>query len=624
MSATAAVKRNSKPQASPLAKTFAVFILGFALFLILMVGAGSAYAFFFNGLIYPGITMAGIDLSGMDVQEAEQALANRMVFHQNGKIVFQDGEAVWVATPAELGMSFDAEANAQAAYQFGRQGNPLLRTFRRFGAWYSGVNLAPQFTYNEQAALDFLAGLAKQVDRPTIEAGLSVNGTQVSATPGQVGRQVNIAATLEPLEGQLRSQMDGVFPLVVSERPPAILDASQQAEAAQKILSAPLVLQLPEAGEGDPGPWTFEPQKLAEMLTIQRVEQAGEASYQVGLSLEGLRPALEQAGQQIYRLSENTRFMFNDDTRQLEVIQKEVIGRALDVDATLETVQQKLLEGEHTIPLAIDTTNPEVSDDASGASLGVTELVSVHTSHFRGSSEARMQNIETAAARFHGLLVPPGAVFSMAEAMGNVSLDDGYAEALIIFGGRTIKGVGGGVCQVSTTLFRTVFLGGYPVVERNPHAYRVGYYEQNSSGYDSNLAGLDATVFVPVVDFKFKNDTPYWLLMETYFNPKKQTLTWKFYSTSDGRTVEWNTSGPTNVVEPPEPLYEENTDLAEGEIKQVDWAAEGADVTISRTVYRDGQVLFGDTFFTHYQPWRDIFQYGPGTEIPEIIKKNRG
>ena len=209
-------------------------------------------------------------------------------------------------------------------------------------------------------------------------------------------------------------------------------------------------------------------------------------------------------------------------------------------------------------------------------------------------------------------------MFSMAEAMGNVSLDEGYAEALIIFGGRTIKGVGGGVCQVSTTLFRTVFLGGYPVIERNPHAYRVGYYEQNSGGYDSNLAGLDATVFVPVVDFKFQNDTPYWLLMETYFNPKNQTLTWKFYSTSDGRTVEWDTSGPTNVVEPPDPLYEENPDLAEGEIKQVDWAAEGADVTITRTVTRNGQVLFSDTFTTHYQPWRDIYQYGPGTDIDDL------
>jgi vancomycin resistance protein YoaR len=201
----------------------------------------------------------------------------------------------------------------------------------------------------------------------------------------------------------------------------------------------------------------------------------------------------------------------------------------------------------------------------------------------------------------------------MADALGDVSLDTGYSEALIIYGNRTIQGVGGGVCQVSTTLFRTVFYGGFPVVERNPHAYRVGYYEQTASGgHNSDLAGLDATVFVPVVDFKFKNDTPNWLLMETYVNGYR--LTWKFYSTSDGRTVNWQTTGPQNITPAPDPLYEENSSLAKGDIKQVDYAAEGADVTYTRVVTRDGQTLINDTFTTHYLPWRAVYQYGPGTE----------
>jgi len=170
---------------------------------------------------------------------------------------------------------------------------------------------------------------------------------------------------------------------------------------------------------------------------------------------------------------------------------------------------------------------------------------------------------------------------------------------------------------VSTTLFRTVFFGGYPIVERYPHAYRVGYYEQTVNGQDDYMAGLDATVFVPLVDFKFMNDTSYWLLMETYLNPTARSLTWKFYSTSDGREVEWNTSGPVNVIEPPEPKFEENPELAQGEIKQVDWAAEGADVTVTRTVTRDGVILYDDVITTHYQPWQDVYQYGPGTELKD-------
>jgi vancomycin resistance protein YoaR len=127
------------------------------------------------------------------------------------------------------------------------------------------------------------------------------------------------------------------------------------------------------------------------------------------------------------------------------------------------------------------------------------------------------------------------------------------------------------------------------------------------------------------VDFKFTNDTPYWLLMETYVNQAARTLTWKFYSTSDGRQVEWHTSGLQNIVEPPEPLYEENPDLAKGEIKQVDWAVKGADVTITRIVTRGGEVLYSDTFTTHYLPWRAVYQYGPGTKgmPPDKDKKKK-
>jgi vancomycin resistance protein YoaR len=127
---------------------------------------------------------------------------------------------------------------------------------------------------------------------------------------------------------------------------------------------------------------------------------------------------------------------------------------------------------------------------------------------------------------------------------------------------------------------------------------------------------LDATVFVPLVDFKFTNDTSSWLLMETYVSPSNYALTWKFYSTKDGRIVSDDTSGVTNIVKPRDPVYRENPDLPNGTIKQVDWAVEGADVTVTRTVTKDGAVIHQDRFFTRYEAWGDVFEYGPGTELP--------
>ena len=277
-------------------------------------------------------------------------------------------------------------------------------------------------------------------------------------------------------------------------------------------------------------------------------------------------------------------------------------------------IHSQLVAGAHDAVLVFDFQEPQVTDSMTGDQLGITELVHAETSYFYGSDSARIQNIQASASQFHGLLIAPGETFSMASALGDISLDNGYAEAWIIYGDQTIKGVGGGVCQVSTTLFRAAFFTGFPIVERYAHAYRVSYYERVAGGaINSNLAGLDATVYAPIVDLKFTNDTPYWLLMETYVYPGSSAITWKFYSTRDGRSVQWETTGPINAVEAPKALYRENSDLEQGVIKQVDWAAEGADVSVQRTVYKNNAIYFQDTFFTRYQPWQAIYEYGPGT-----------
>jgi vancomycin resistance protein YoaR len=218
----------------------------------------------------------------------------------------------------------------------------------------------------------------------------------------------------------------------------------------------------------------------------------------------------------------------------------------------------------------------------------------------------RRQNIQVAAARFHGVVVGPGEEFSFNEHLGDVSQETGFEEGLIIYGGRTVKGVGGGVCQVSTTAFQTAFYAGFPIIERWPHGYRVSYYESGEG------PGMDATVFSPIVDFRFINDTSHHLLIETYFSSGSATLTWKFYSTSDGRTVQKDGPNITNRVPHGPDVYEENPDFKPGQIKQVDYAVDGADVTIYRSVYRDGAILYQDTFFTHYLPWQAVFQVAPG------------
>ncbi|MBM3144491.1 MAG: hypothetical protein FJ010_05870 [Chloroflexi bacterium] len=597
----------------PFQRGLVIFIGGVGLFILALVMYLIGFYFDYSGRIYPGVNMGWVDLSGKTPAEAALLLALQYDYPHSGQILLRDGGQTWVASPVEVGLALDPVRNAHLAYNLGRSGSLGERLGDQFQAWYHGLTLPLEMTFDQRIARHYLESIAAQVNIPTVEASLHVDGLDVLVQPGQIGRRVDIPATTAALETLTRSLMDGEIPLVVQEDPPVIMDVEEQARIARNIISAPLIVNYPGAEEGAPGPWAFAREDLADMLIIERVATPEGAEYRVNLSDERLRNFLNEIAPDLAKREENARFIFDDDTRQLEVIQPAIYGQSVDVETTIQSLNARVLAGEHDVTLDMEYSTPEITDEATAEDLGITELVSSHTTYYYGSDSSRKQNIATAAERFHGLLIPPGATFSMGDVLGDVSLDTGYAEAWIIYGDRTIKGVGGGVCQVSTTLFRTVFFGGYPIEERHPHAYRVYYYEQTyGGGHDTQWAGLDATVYVPVVDFEFTNDTPYWLLMETYVG--NFYLTWKFYSTSDGRTVEWDTTGLTNKQDPPEPRYEENEDLDAGVIKQVDWSVEGADVTVTRDVWRNGEIIYEDTFQTHYMPWRAVCEYGPATE----------
>ncbi|MBE0681307.1 MAG: VanW family protein [Anaerolineales bacterium] len=590
------------------------FVIFSAVVILWMIGYQLAYA----GRVFPGISVAGVDLSGLAPNDAALKLSQTLSYPITGKVLFRDADKVWVASPVELGMVFDPTASAIAAYDYGRKGGFFSALSGQIRARGLGADVSPVVIFDQRVAYAYLQTIAAQVDQQVVEANLRVEGTNVESEPGQLGRALNLDATLIYLGSQLQSFWDGEVPLVIQETSPRLVDVSSQAEAARRILSQPLTITIPNYRQGDPGPWTFDIPVVANMLAVNIANNGGGAEMQVGLDRNKLRESLADLKILVDRLPANARFVFNDGTGQIEPIQASAIGRAMDVEASINAINEALLRGEHTVALSVAEQIPAVEDTATGAELGITQLIAEQTTYFYGSSESRIQNIVAGAAPYHGLLIAPGEVFSMGNELGDVSLENGFAEALIIYGGRTIKGVGGGVCQVSTTLFRTVFFAGFPVIERYSHAYRVSYYEMDASGsVDSNFAGLDATVYFPLVDFKFKNDTSNWLLMETYVNPGARTITWKIYSTSDGRSVTWETTGPSNVAPPPSPAFEENPELRTNEIKQVDYAAEGADVTVTRTVWINGQVYFTDQFVTHYEPWQAVCQFGPGTEDPE-------
>jgi vancomycin resistance protein YoaR len=267
----------------------------------------------------------------------------------------------------------------------------------------------------------------------------------------------------------------------------------------------------------------------------------------------------------------------------------------------MRLINAHVTTADREITLPILAVRPQVADD-DGPNLGIVELVSEGVTHFKGSSAGRIQNIQVSASKFHGLVIPPGQTFSFNEHLGEVSAEAGYEESLIIFGDRTRVGIGGGVCQVSTTAFRAAFWGAFPILERSAHGFRVSWYEPP--------VGLDATVYSPWVDLKFLNDTSYYLLIETEADVQTGTLTFRFYSTKIGRTVEMEGPVEDNVIPHEPPVYEDDPTLPQGTTKQVEWARDGVDVTIYRIIKESDEVISREKLFSRYQPWTAVYLVG--------------
>lgn len=285
-------------------------------------------------------------------------------------------------------------------------------------------------------------------------------------------------------------------------------------------------------------------------------------------------------------------------------------GKKVDLVSLHATVSKKMrlltknLQTESfIIPLPVTTVKPEITIDKVN-NLGIKELIGTGTSLFKGSIENRIYNVNLAAKRLNGVLVKPGETFSFAKALGDVSAFTGYKQAYVIENGRTVLGDGGGVCQVSTTFFRAILAAGLPIVERNPHAYRVHYYEEDSP------PGIDAAVYVPTVDLKFTNDSPGWLLIQTSVDPVELRLTFEIYGAKDGREVTMTTPVILSQSPAPEALYQDDPTLPKGMVKQIDFSAPGANVYFTRQVKKDGKIIIRDKFTSNYRPWQAIFLRG--------------
>ncbi len=595
-----------------------LLIIGTVLLLaILAVFVGAVQARYGNAIV-PGVWAAGIDLSGMSRAEAAAALEDWFTYDESAIFTFRYGERVWQLNAGDLGVQLDVDATVDQALAAGRDDNLLLNVVKQASVWFSGRAVSPRVVYDQNVAVEHLTGIAREINRSPVDASLTLNGILVETTPAQMGWTMDLTATLRQLDGIIMRMDTGAeIPLSVGETAPLVTDVEAAATKARAAVSGPITLiaENPDPQGAPLGPWTATPDQIAVLLYTEPVYNAdGTVGYELHVQTDAFRNFLENLAPGLTTEPKSGRFHFNDDTRQLEVFESAVNGRMLNVEETLRQVENALFNtnpNARRIPVAFTPVLPDYHNNITATELGITTLISQATTYYTGSTQSRIANIIEAAQRFDGIILAPGEEFSFNRLLGNISPEDGFVEGFVIIGDRTVRGVGGGVCQVSTTVFQAAFYAGFPVTERYAHGYQVGYYDRGEG------TGMDAAIYQSddpraSLDLRFLNDTPYHLLIETSVYPAEDAVQFRFYSTNPGRQV--IKEGPTiqNVTPPRATSFVANPEIPLGQERWVDWPAEGAYVVVTRKILDNaGQEVRADQFRTQYQPWGAVVQVNP-------------
>jgi vancomycin resistance protein YoaR len=590
-------------------------VTGIILVMLILTALVGAFQITFRERIIPGISAYGINLAGMTQTQAQAALEERFTYAQDAVFTFrynggENGDQVWQVNAGDLGVTFDAAATVNEAFAAGHSNNLLNNLVDQILIWLNGRSISPIIRYDQSAAVRQLETIAAAINSTSQDATLTISGMEIQATTGRSGRTLDLTSTLNRLdEAILGMSGGGELPLIINETPPIAWDSEAAAQRARIALSAPVMLVADDVNGGTLGPWVASVDQIQALLRVDTVtNEDGTLRYEVSVDPAPFQEYLQTLAPGLLATPVDARFHFNEQTGQLDVINPSRSGRALNIPQTLQRMEEAIFNASNrVVPMAFDYTAPQFPDNVSAAELGITEMVSQGTTTYAGSTQARKDNIITAASRFDGIIIPPHTMFSFNQYLGNISPEDGYVSGKVIVGGRTVDGVGGGVCQVSTTAFQAAFYAGFPIVERYAHGYRVGYYETGEG------VGMDAAIYQPDLDFRFMNDTDYHLLIETSVFPGGNAVQFRFYSTNPGRQVVRQGPEIINVQPAAQTLYEANADLQQGQSLQVDWAAEGAEVRIRRQILDlSGNLINEDVFYSNYQPWGAIVQVAPG------------
>ena len=450
-----------------------------------------------SGRIYRGVEVGNVALGGMTPAEAKKVVEERATGALE-KIEFT-GPEQYTRTSREMGLRFNVGATVDEAYAVGREGNVLERLGERANAFVGGVTIPPDVDYRPEKTRVEVEEIASQVNLEPKEASVNIYGSGVEVIKSHEGYKLDNTATMQSVDGAIED-MSGQAKLVGDVLEPDI--TTQEAEAAAEKARGVLSEQLVFRAQGKT--WTLSPSDVGSALVV--TSKDGEIGISLNKEILVDRLANVYADLNVKPVEASYDFA-NDGTI---IVTQSKDGQKVAEDSLLGAIDEGLFQGkrEYEVPIIVD--KPEYTT-AELESMKPTELQGSYRTNYRATTDqgqTRVSNLEIASNAVSGSFVAPGETFSMLDHVAGL---DYYKTHVIVDGAETLD-EGGGLCQVTSTLYNAALYAGLEITERTPHYSQLPYIRP----------GMDATVWyggpgtTDDLDMQFKNTTDGYVLLQEY------------------------------------------------------------------------------------------------------------
>jgi vancomycin resistance protein YoaR len=573
------------------------FLLGAVLCTVfLSVGSYWLFQSEYNGRFYEGIFIDNVDVSKLTINEARQILATTTQSIPPETITLSaDGESI-ASSSAQLGLHREYDSAINQAFQFGRSQGFFQNIQNIFTAYTKRKVFSSQLAYDPIAVQEFVTQLAIKANQAGEHPKATLKGNTVELFPGKMGTTIVIEeAAKSILNGANTAQREFTAPIQSSGT-----ELTQvQIEAA--IARAEQFIGKTIQGKVDVTTVDINDETLVSLL-----------SFPEGYNDEEIEKVLTTFTDKIDRPAQNAKFTYDPVTLKVSEFQPDLDGITINKDKTKEEIIKTLQafesgSEEKLVSIMLPITAKKADQTLESLNdLGLKERIGFGESYYDHSIPSRIHNVSLASKIINNTIVKPGEEFSFNKALGEVSKATGFQPAYIIQSGQTVLGDGGGVCQVSTTLFRALLDSGLQITKRRPHSYRVSYYELNKD------PGFDATVYAGDVDLRFINDTQHHVLLHFVTFPEQRYMYVSIYGTSDGRVAEISDYKKWDARGAPPSVYIDDPTLPPGKVVQIDYAVGGIKAQFKHTVRdKDGNIIHENTYYSNYVPWSAKYRRGP-------------